>query len=210
MSFFINGLKIADRLGVPPATAGKASILAYPAILAATLLMVFWANYNFGMGWNKWATQTIPGMVFDPASREVTKLKLTGQLQASTGLSPLERLTCAEPKKDFLAFAGFGAALVFLIFIMRLRFSWWPLHPVMFLVWDTGPSGMMSHSFLLGWMIKTLVTRLGGFRAYEKTKPLMIGVIAGELLAALFFMLAGEIHYLYAGTVLPEYRVFPK
>jgi hypothetical protein len=93
---------------------------------------------------------------------------------------------------------------------LRLRFTWWPLHPVMFLVWTTWPIQMFGASFLLGWALKVAVTRLGGTRLHNRCKPLMIGMVAGELLGALTFMVHGAIYYAVTDMLPKEYRIFPR
>jgi hypothetical protein len=103
-----------------------------------------------------------------------------------------------------------GVVLVAVFSILRLRFTWWPLHPVMFLVWGTYPMMRFSHSFLLGWAIKVAVTRLGGGRKYRELMPFMIGAIAGDLLGGLVFMILGGAYYGTEGVIPPAvYRIFP-
>ncbi|MCY2928620.1 MAG: hypothetical protein NTV86_03840 [Planctomycetota bacterium] len=57
----------------------------------------------------------------------------------------------------------------------------------------------MAFSFLLGWLAKIAATHLGGHTVYEKVKPLMIGLIAGEILAATIPMIVGALYYLFTG-----------
>ena len=92
---------------------------------------------------------------------------------------------------------------------MRLRFTWWPLHPIIFLVWYTYPMACFSHSFLLGWFIKMLVTRLGGGQTFRRGRALMIGIIAGDLLGGLVFMVVGAIYYAVMDAPGEAYRIFP-
>jgi hypothetical protein len=99
-------------------------------------------------------------------------------------------------------------ALVLLFSFLRLRFSWWPLHPVLFLVVATHPMARFNHSFLLGWAIKEAVTRWGGQRTYQQCKPFMIGLIAGDLLGALVFMVTGAVYYAITGQKPPQYHAF--
>jgi len=79
---------------------------------------------------------------------------------------------------------------------------------VLFLVWETAPMSSLSHSFLLGWFIKMAVTRLGGHRIYQKTKPLMIGLIAGDLLGPSIFILYGAVYYGMTGLLPAQYDYF--
>ena len=114
-----------------------------------------------------------------------------------------------KPKPMFLWAAGAGAALVLVVGALRLRYSWWPLHPVIFMVWATWPMVRLNHSFMIGWILKLLVTRLGGHTAYRKTKTLMIGVVAGELLCGLAFLLVALIYRAVTGLTPREYKIIP-
>jgi hypothetical protein len=80
----------------------------------------------------------------------------------------------------------------------------------MFLVWTTWPIQMFGASFFLGFLVKTAVTRFGGTRLYQRCKPMMIGVVAGDLLAALIFMVHGGAYYALSGLLPKQYRFFPR
>jgi hypothetical protein len=211
MMYFVNGLRICQNMGVAPARAGWAAAGTYLASLALAVVVVFWAIYNYGVNKNyEWAYKRVPSMVFVATDREVTQLKLAGELNASEALSPIRRLGEFRPSDRFLWSAGVGVALVLIVGALRLRFSWWPLHPVMFLVWDTFPMAALGHSFLLGWFVKTAVSRLGGHRVYQKAKPLMVGIIAGDLLGPTAFIVYGALYYGATGLLPEAYDYFPK
>jgi len=210
MPYFINGLKICTNLKVRPARVGFSAVTVYVLGLAVAVPIVIWANYNFGIPRYDYSYRRIPTMSFRAADTETNSLKLSDELDESENFGPLERFTKLRPKKSFPWFAGAGVALVVLCSVLRLRFSWWPLHPVLFLVWTTYPLRMFSTSFLIGWFVKTMVTRLGGHRAYEACRPLMFGAIAGDVLGALLFMIVGAVSYAQTGTLPIIYRFFPR
>jgi len=60
-----------------------------------------------------------------------------------------------------------------------------------------------------GWVVKSAMTRWGGHALYQKLKPLMIGLIAGEMLAGVLFMLFGAAHYFVTSHPPIVYRVLP-
>jgi len=113
------------------------------------------------------------------------------------------------PDTRFLWSAGSGVALVLVFGALRLRFPRFPLHPVMFLVWNTYAMWMFSYSFLLGWLVKRSVTRYGGRAAYRQTTRFMFGVIVGDLLGGLIFMIISAVYYYVMGVTPTTYRVFP-
>ena len=80
----------------------------------------------------------------------------------------------------------------------------------MFLVWGTYPLGLFSHSFLLGWLIKSAVLKYGGGQpVYRKATDFMFGAVAGDLLGGVIFMAVGVLYYAVTGFAPPEYRIFP-
>jgi hypothetical protein len=82
-----------------------------------------------------------------------------------------------------IAFLG-GGAFAILLGAMRLRFWWWPLHPVGYIAANTWSMHWYYMPFLIGWLAKSLVVRYGGLRPYRKTIPLAVGLIVGDLLNA--------------------------
>ncbi len=79
-----------------------------------------------------------------------------------------------------IAFLSGGAVAVFLG-MMRLRFWWWPFHPLGYIA--ANPWGAHWHymPFFVGWALKSLVIRYGGLRLYRVTVPLAIGLIVGDM-----------------------------
>lgn len=67
----------------------------------------------------------------------------------------------------------------------------------------------MAWSFLAGCFAKTLVTRYGGVQAYQKLKPFMFGLIAGDALAGLVVIIMGLIYNLQTGNLPRTYWVLP-
>ena len=76
--------------------------------------------------------------------------------------------------------------------LLRFRFAWWPLHPVIFLMWGSWTTVLTWGSFLIGWVIKVLIVRFGGGRTYQSQKPLFIGMIMGEIVAVAMVLLVGR------------------
>src|SRR5690606_38187367 len=116
-------------------------------------------------------------------------------LVSATANDGLTSLSSLRPASDTMMWIGLGVALILITALARLRLPWWPIHPVLFLVWGTMPASRLAISFLIGWAIKLLVVRTGGAKAYHQLMPLMIGVIAGELLIALFWIVVGATYY---------------
>jgi hypothetical protein len=63
----------------------------------------------------------------------------------------------------------------------------WPLHPLGLLLIGTWTGHRVWFSVMIGWMLKTLVVRYGGARAYTRARGVFLGLIIGEVLAAAFW-----------------------
>jgi hypothetical protein len=84
-----------------------------------------------------------------------------------------------------VATAGLGVA--------RLLLSWWPIHPLGFLVAASYPTYQIWFSFFLAWLAKALVMRYGGMQLYKTLKPAAYGLIAAEAVVAGGFLVVALI-----------------
>jgi len=107
---------------------------------------------------------------------------LDGQLRADGAriFNNLNAPTRFDPGAT-AAIVGGGAFAVFLG-TMRLRFWWWPFHPIGYLAANTWGMKWDWMPFFVGWLAKSIVIRYGGLRLYRATVPLAIGLIGGDLL----------------------------
>jgi len=103
------------------------------------------------------------------------------------------------PPTEMLAqpvIAGFIITAV--LFWLRTRFLWWPLHPVGFLLMasDISISMGMWSQFLVAWIAKWLTLRIGGSKAYEEYGvPCAAGMITGYAGATLLAIILGIYRY---------------
>ena len=72
--------------------------------------------------------------------------------------------------------------MTLLLHTMRLRFWWWTFHPMGYLVANAWGLQWWYMPFFVGWLAKTLVVRYGGLRLYQRTVPVAVGAIVGDLL----------------------------
>jgi len=87
-----------------------------------------------------------------------------------------------------LAHFAFGAAVVTALASLRMRFAWWPLHPVGYLLMHTYVVEVCWFSIFLGWLAKVLIVRYGGASLFHRARNLFMGLIVGELTAAGFWL----------------------
>ena len=107
----------------------------------------------------------------------------------------------ADSARLTAAFAGMG--MVLLLSLLRVRFPWWPLHPIGYAVGSTDTMTWIWFPMLLGWLAKALILRYGGAKVYRQALPFFIGLVLGDYgisaLWSLYFLATG-----HAG-----YRTFP-
>src|SRR5690606_31460299 len=84
-----------------------------------------------------------------------------------------------------------GAAGTLLLSILRLRYAWWPLHPIGYLFMMTWPMAQLWFSIMLGWLVRTVALRFGGAKLYTTLQPAMMGLIIGEAIASATWLVLG-------------------
>ncbi|MBA3845895.1 MAG: hypothetical protein H0X45_04545 [Planctomycetes bacterium] len=102
---------------------------------------------------------------------------------------------------------GIGGALVAAVGIGRLLFASFPLHPLGLLIVPAYATHGIWFSFAVGWFVKMLVMRYGGVGVYQRLKPAAAGLIAGEAIMTLLFLLVGLVRYAlgYAPGDMPRF-----
>lgn len=204
--YVINNFRLGSRNNVKPAPLSRAMMaILVPGIVVAGIAML-WVIYSRGA--------TVEGLTVPFAgeiSRDIQKLKRTGMLEKSTTVSGLARLSSdvRDTSPGALTFFAVGIGLVLINSMLRLRYVWWPLHPVLFLFWNVWATNNFVWSFMIGWLIKMLVVKIGGGRVYQNLKPLFIGLIIGDLCGGMFWIVFGVGYYFWTGTTPLRYGIFP-
>ena len=153
-----------DELRAAPRRTTAATFLGCLVGAAVAAGLVVWLSYrvgayNFGVATFRWA----PSSVF--------------QMSVSRLQNPF------PPSWDRMSFMGIGAAVAACVTYMRYQFAWWPLHPIGFCISSSMPTREGAFGIFWVWLIKLVLLRLGGQRAYEKGIPLFVGLIVGHALA---------------------------
>ncbi|MFA9477947.1 DUF6785 family protein [Phycisphaerales bacterium AB-hyl4] len=211
MPYLANAMQMADRSGAgkPGKVAPWLAVMLLVGFLVAGAAL-FSLTHNHGVGGaGAWDTEVLPNMPFDQATRHISESTVRDTLTQATAVEGLDRLWNVQLSFDAWAWMFGGMVLLIATAAARLRLPWWPIHPVLFLVWGTMPSYRLAGSFLIGWMIKLAVVQLGGTRGYRQVLPLMVGVIAGELLMGLVWTGASAAYYGIHNVAPPVYRLYP-
>lgn len=212
MPLVANAFKVADsqRVRLPSLTAWIVVLLVVG--LAVAVPVTLWVQYDLGgaqlYGW----ANTAALLPFEMLKRNVDRLQAWWALDTAgeaDGWGGLERFTQMSASPKFLWSAGMGLAVILVCTAARLRWTWWPIHPVMFMVWGTIISRWFAASFLAGWLLKVAITRFRGSASYRGARPFFIGMIAGEMVAGIIWMIVGGSYYAYYGAAGPMFHVHP-
>jgi hypothetical protein len=139
-----------------------------------------WTEYRYA--WTQDVTHKVP--INDWGADQNVKIQT---IDATVKYAQREYFPQHDPIKHFFIGAGITALLSFL----RLRYTWWPLHPIGFLILGTYPGNHLWPSIFIGWLAKTLIVKFGGSKFYVACKPFFIGLIVGEGVAAGFWLVVG-------------------
>jgi hypothetical protein len=203
MPLVANAFYIGDRQGIGPGRMGRSLAPVIVVVIVVGLLAVIVTQYSFGATGHFFWGKRIAKYPFDMLERN---LKAFDQPPAPGQAYQPGSVSCSA---QFLSWAAAGFALVAATAAMRLRFTWWPIHPVLFLIWCSDTIRPLVATFLLGWLIKWAVMQFGGGRVYRANKSLFIGLAAGEFLAAIGWAAAGLVHYLTIGTMREVIHIHP-
>jgi hypothetical protein len=174
MPFQLEGLKMAERAKM------NSRYLTLAMLLAAAFgcLASFWAflhlGYQLGIG----------------------TAKVTGPVVWAFGPEPWNRLQSwmespLKPNGPALTAMAGGFLFTILLMAMRMRFYWWPFHPVGYAVSSSWSLQQIWLPITLAWVIKLLILRYGGLRLYRHALPLFLGLILGEFIVGSLWTIIG-------------------
>lgn len=119
-----------------------------------------------------------------------------GKSKLSFGAEPFNKLEgwLKTPERgklpEFLAiWIGFGIA--FLLQFLRMRFPWWPLHPLAFAVTSSWEINLVWGPLFLAWIFKSLILRYGGRGGFHKALPFFIGLMLGQFVVGSLWNIYG-------------------
>ncbi len=163
----LESLKIADSARISARPLVYCMVAGFVIALAAGVFVVITGLYEYGF----------------LNTRAASRGWLNGQLRAN-GSQTFELIT--NPSKldlnGTIAMAA-GAAVTFALGFMRLRFWWWPFHPIGYLAAFCWGMHWYSQPFFLGWALKSVAIRYGGLPLFRRTVPLAIGLIVGDFVS---------------------------
>jgi len=163
----LESFKIADSAGISGRRLTAALVAGFFFALIVGLFILLIGCYHYGFfnlgmggtyGWPSWQVRNDGGRIFEYLTNP------------------------APPDVNGIVALIAGTVFAILLGTMRLRFWWWPFHPIGYIAANCWGMHWYYMPFFLGWVSKSLVIRYGGLRLYRATVPLAIGLIVGDLL----------------------------
>ena len=102
-----------------------------------------------------------------------------------------------QPAYNQRGHMAFGAALAGGLQYASLTMPKWPLHPVGLLLAYTWFGHTVWMSVAAGWLLRVVLILFGGARLYRRLRPVFIGLIIGEVMAAIVWFSVSGILALY-------------
>ncbi len=210
MPFVVNALKLVDMRKVKVGRTAVFCGLALVVGLGVALPLTMYFQYDRGANMSDmWATKSVPQFPFKEALRVKQRLIAQESLECAESLSGWQRFAEMSPDLSYILAFGAGLGLVLLFTALRLRLPKWPLHPILFVVWASMPGKAFAVSFLLGWFVKMTVMKYGGASTYQRLKPLMFGLIGGDMLGGLAPTIIGAIYHSWTGEPPKTFNIMP-
>ncbi|HRU05295.1 MAG TPA: hypothetical protein P5137_05920, partial [Candidatus Brocadiia bacterium] len=91
-----------------------------------------------------------------------------------------------------MGFIAAGAGVAGFMQFMRSSFVWWPFSVVGYAGAMLSTTNKFWFSIFLVWLVKGMLVRYGGQRAYRAGKPLFLGLFLGQILAQGLWYLLGR------------------
>ncbi len=168
----LEGYRIAERLKLSTLGYKIAMILAVLAGTAWAFFALLWAFNRYGAS----AEVLGPGEWFGRETWENIYVQFT-----------------APPayQRANLTAVLVGLCTALGLAVLRMQINWWPFHPVGY---ATSGSWSMEQLWLcvfFAWLIKTLLLKYGGTKAYKPAAPFFIGLIMGDFCVGSFWNIYG-------------------
>lgn len=109
-----------------------------------------------------------------------------------------------NPRLSIASIPGLvGFLLTGALIFLRMRFPWWPLEPIGFMLGlhDFSPWHIGTFTPFIVWVAKYALIKIGGRKAYEEVGvPVAVGIIAGEIAGILLVSVINITRFLIYGA----------
>jgi hypothetical protein len=188
MPIELEGFKIAEQVGASFKPLFGAMLLA----ILVGCLAGFWANLDQGYRFGAAGRIGPPNVMMIFGSEPYNRMN--GWV---TNIPNYPEQT----RNGVATVIGFVATL--LLNGLRLRFAWFPFHPVGYAVSSSWAMNLLWMPLMVAWFIKLMLLRYGGLKAYRQALPLFLGLILGDCVIGSLWTLIG------IAVDVPTYAFWP-
>ena len=168
----MEGFKIAERLHADNFRYLIAMAVAIVSGTICAVLAMLWAFNKYGAS----AQALGPGEWFGRETWDHIRMLFT---------SP-------PPHQNYSLYAvGIGVSSGLGLAALRMNFRWWPFHPVGYAVSGSWSMDQLWLCVFIAWLVKGLLLKYGGARAYQPAVPFFVGLIMGDFVVGSFWNLYG-------------------
>jgi len=168
MQNHVDAFRIAHRTGLSQRSMARLIIVTTALSCFIGFYLLLHVSYEAGMGTARFTGPAIWAFGRDPWNKLDSWLKM--------------------PESGQFGYVGgylFGAWFTWALSVLRLRFVWWPLHPLGYAVSGSFALMRLWVPLFISWAVKSVLLRYGGLSAYRKALPFFIGLVMGEFSAGL-------------------------
>lgn len=173
IAYQLDGLKIAQRSRVSQRTMGAAIALASVAAVASGFAFYIYFGYTRG------AQVGMAGHV-NGFGWEAFNIRTANWIATQT------------PRDiGYVISVAWGMVFTYFLYFMKLRFAWWPFHPLGFAVSTGYPIHTIWVPSIIAWLAKFTVLRVGGLKGYRAALPFFLGLILGDFIVGALWPVVG-------------------
>ncbi len=153
----MEAMRLQERAGSPNRGVAQAVMIA----TVVAIVSAFWTSlhmyYNLGAG-------------------------AKGRMFAGESFTKLAAWLSAPQGPNLYATGAIGVGFLFglLLQTMRMRYMWWPFHPLGFAISGNWEMNLVWMPLLIAWLLKTSIIKWTGDRTYQRALPIFLGLILGQ------------------------------
>jgi hypothetical protein len=83
---------------------------------------------------------------------------------------------------------------------MRVRFPWWPFHPLGYAVTSSWEINLVWMPLFIAWLVKLVLLRYTGLPGFRRALPFFFGLMIGQFVVGSLFNIYGIV------VELPTYQ----
>ncbi|MDA1191803.1 MAG: hypothetical protein O3A46_08995 [Candidatus Poribacteria bacterium] len=80
-----------------------------------------------------------------------------------------------------LAFTGVGFVMTMLLMLGRVKYLWWPFHPLSYAISGSWQMNWAWGTFLIIWFVKFVILRFSGIQGYQRWQGFFLGLLLGDV-----------------------------